>query len=157
MTEDNAREVLREFAVHRLAQSSTATAWKWADGIYLFPQAICAWCGEAMTSNRIWLVDERGKKLRGQVTLSDGRLIKEAVDHPHAMSGSICMGYATDAYQALFLAMSANTPGAHSHFKNTGSDWKQRWRDWNVKMFDHACDSDGTTVNMARLSASLKV
>ncbi len=143
MDNTTARAILSGFAEHRSAALVTLeiTKWSWQPGVVLFPEAICAWCGDAMRSNRIWLVDHRAKKLNGQIDVTGGRLIREPASHPHVMShGTICMHDARDVVSALFLGMSM----AHSIWQNSyRADWDVRWKAWMVKMFDHDCKSTG--------------
>lgn len=141
MNSETAGEVLREFSEHRAkVVDGPHTEWKWSAGVVLFPDALCPWCGEVMHSNRIWLVNERMKKLDGQVALVEDKLVLEPPSHPHVRSGGyICMNSARDAYSALFLGMNFG----HSHMQNDNPrTWQKVWKAWNVRMFDHACDAE---------------
>lgn len=153
METGNALAILREFAQLRPTATTKTTAWKWATGVIRFPDSYCPWCLHAMSSNRIWLVDNVGRKLLGQVKLDGSRLIKERPLHPHVSGVTVCMKEAVDVYQALFIAW--NTDSMHwaaldprqlkyyssgvYAFNTEYAKAVQKWIDWLDDVFDHTC------------------
>ncbi len=172
MDRHQAAQMLQEFQQHRTAGAGGTRSWKWKEGVILFPESFCMWCGQAMTSTRVWLTDERALKLLGQIKLEGGRLVKENYSHPHVHptnGGAICMKDATSAYQALFLAWNTGSmhwaaidprkadqyAGRKSYF-----DICKMWRNWLADTWGHSCGAGtitgGLSAELGRSEVAVK-
>lgn len=109
MEDKNARAILRNFEAVRPAPTAvTTTKWKWAEGVHLFPEAVCPFCKVVMRSTCIWQVSETAQRLRCIVKPDGSQLKLMPLKHPHVHenNGSICMnGYAPRTSGADTVAM----------------------------------------------------
>ena len=107
--------------------------WQWAEGIYVFPDGRCPYCGGPITSNRIWKIVGRTLVARWKVNRQTGRLIKESrPTHPHVNGSGICQGSAKTAADALFTAMNPADAYSSTSFPS------HLWDCW-----DHDCGPGG--------------
>ena len=92
-------------------------AWRWAEGVHVFPEAICPMCNGVMRSSCIWKLDERGQRVVDvagiQSFRSVNKLVKLPVSPPHVYSGGtgvVCMGSSrtSSVAQAVFMGMTVN-------------------------------------------------
>lgn len=104
----------------------TNKRWKFSEGIslYINPPFKCPLCKGSFPTNRIWLLDEINKSLKGCWRL-DGNPIKGEFDsddnyrgdvpHPHADLDGACMGNTKSLVELLFLGI---RPGTHYYSTN---------------------------------------
>lgn len=87
-------------------------AWRWAEGVHVFPEAICPFCNVVMRSGCLWLINEREQRLMRIVALVEGRLKAVAINHPHVYAGpgTVCMGSSRmgGVAQAVLMGMNPN-------------------------------------------------
>lgn len=115
---------------------------KVANGLWVFPEGKCPFCGQVIQSKKIWLLGEA--KLLKMWSLVGPRRSKKLGrsrrSHPHIeLSGDVCMGYlsgggsnhSTEA--ALFLGMNAEGSFWGSRYK--------RWFRWLNTVWGHRCPS----------------
>lgn len=112
-------------------QRDGPTKWKWAEGVYRFPDAVCSWCGGTMRSQSIWVVLEDARVLYAHIRLGNGRLLVNSVvaPHPHIHSTNrhICIGNARSIEEALFFGL------------NGGDAYRGITREWLADEFGHTC------------------
>lgn len=170
MDKNAAGEIMREFGASRSTAGRNDTRWKWDGTPIFYPDAICPWCGGAMHSTRIWLVDEHANELKGQIAIVDGKEVLEPPEHPHVNGGKVCADKSGRSLQdALFLGM--NTASMYWHLADprmSDADIKKRyrhdpytmegmlkgkakWCTWLKEKFNHVC---GESTVKAGLSLS---
>jgi hypothetical protein len=107
------RKAVRKRTVKAAVMPSPRRAWRWAEGVHVFPDAICPFCNVVMRSSCLWKVSEREQKIVAVVGIADKKLVKLAISHPHVYrntTGSLCMGSARyggagSVAQAVFMGM----------------------------------------------------
>lgn len=109
-------ELLNHIALKtmELKVSSREGGWRWREGItlFVFPEARCPRCENWIQTNRVWLVDEKWRKLL-YCWHRDGTLVDPTknIVHPHVNSvRRICVGDNDNPSTALFAGIS---PGNH--------------------------------------------
>ena len=151
MNDDRAAKlILGSFEAHRLTViANSGRAWRWAEGVILFPEALCPMCNGVMTSTRIWEVNERAQKVVKAVSLVDGRLRKvTGAIHPHvdgSEGGPVCTGDARSTTEALFLGLGMGSPYWSADAK------------WYQDAFGHTCSSGSRRNSRNHLSESIKL
>lgn len=77
----------------RARRDLAGKAWRWAEGVHVFPDAICPFCNVVMRSSCLWQIDETAQRIV-KVTEVDGkRPVAKPTTHPHAYTnGTMCMG-----------------------------------------------------------------
>lgn len=91
-------------------------AWRWAEGVHVFPEAICPICNDVMRSSCLWKLDERGQRVVSVIGIQPfrrqvDRLVKLPVNHPHVgNAGHVCMGSirTRSVAQAVFMGMTVD-------------------------------------------------
>jgi len=139
MDENTARTVLRAFeAVRPAPVAVTDRRWRWADGVVLFPDAVCPFCKVVMRSTCIWVVNERARRLEKVVKPMGGSLEVMPRHHPHVhtngricMSGGTNLGPADSVVTALFLAIYPGSNLLTSNHRNS------IWDAWFDDYFGH--------------------
>ena len=142
------RQVLSNFENYRQrVEDGDGHAWSWAEGVILFPEALCPMCNGVMRSTHIWHVDERSQRLVAVARL-DSRRIQRVVRavHPHVngpAGGLVYLGNARSAAEALFLGLGMGSP-----YWNAGTGW---YKD----MFDHVCSPSSRRNSRDHLTQSI--
>ncbi len=128
MNKTDAADILREFEEHRIfVESKLDKRWLWRDGTLLFPEGRCCFCGGAVRSNRLWVIEEAW--LRGQLNVEADLAVWERPEHPHSgTDGGLCTG-GNDVLTALFFGINP------ADAIRRGMDIKA----WYAKMFGHVC------------------
>jgi hypothetical protein len=134
--------LLREFSVRQaeVEDPEAVKQWHWTPGTILFPEGICPWCNQTMTSSFIWVV--RGPVLKSIVRVENGRLLPAVRRHPHidGSSGAICMGQdGHDPIAALFSNMFPD--GAYGSWTPAQPGARLLWKEWLNEYWSHSCDS----------------
>lgn len=126
-----------QWDVERQARVDQPPIWSWAPGTFLFPEALCCYCGGTLQSLSIWRVKDQqflgSWKVEGEG--SEGYLSFRN-DHPHVLAGSVCMGgdanyKATSVADALFLGFNPLS----MYFEGGNEELKE----WFEDRFDHRC------------------
>ena len=146
------RQVLNNFENHRQQVSALKDirSWRWAEGVILFPEALCPFCNGVMKSPRIWHVDERGQRLIAVARLDiEGKVQKvQSSVHPHVngqAGGGVCLGNARSTSEALFFGLGLGAPY-----------WNAP-RAWYKAAFDHECSSSSRRLSRDHLTASMRL
>lgn len=155
MNERIAARIARNFEAVR-PSTGRGTAWRWAEGVHVFPEAVCPFCWKPMQSPYIWVIDERAKRLEAVFKLVSNRkrlrLENTGRLHPHVDDeGYVCMSDGTarradSVASALFLDMNP-----YSTMRGFGSDPQHhKWSDWLATHFNHRHDETVTKAKRRR-------
>ena len=140
MEANNARAILRSFEAVRPAPTAiTVTKWRWAEGVHVFPEAVCPFCKVVMRSTCIWQVNEAAQRLDRITKPSDGQLIEMPREHPHAhSSGAICMnGHVRGTPGADSVAVALFVGIYPQSNLMAGSSRDSIWDEWFGNYFGH--------------------
>jgi hypothetical protein len=104
-----ARKAVAKRTVKAAAVPLNRRAWRWAEGVHVFPDAICPFCNVVMRSSCLWKISEREQRIVAVVGLERKKLVKLPVSHPHVYNygkGAMCMGMtASSAAQAALMGI----------------------------------------------------
>lgn len=151
MNDENAKLILNSFESHRSVTEQRGKTWRWAEGVILFPEALCPYCNGVMKSRWFWWVDDRSQRLIMAARFderSNTQLVKvTSYVHPHVdghAGGHVCCGSAKSASEALFLGLGLGSPYWHPD------------PDWYKRAFDHVCSGKAARRNSRdHLTASM--
>lgn len=102
--------------------------WRWAEGVHVFPEAICPFCNVVIRSNCIWQVDDGKQRIVQVVGLvkvgKKQNLQKLPLTHPHVYgggSGAMCMGRGKMGGVAQAALMGINPSDSVGDFSGYGT------------------------------------
>lgn len=151
ITDATKATILRSFTAREVELADNReTAWRWTDGVILFPEARCPFCAATMQSNRVWKVSNIGFNLDGQYRLDPpvegpvGQLVREPPEHPHVTGTAICRGTTESAQAALFLSIN---PG-DCYWGSSSDVGRQRIKAWMLKVFNHWCGMESKVIGV---------
>lgn len=164
LSDELAMTILRNFQIAQLdvaaqwqedlqTRADKLPRWSWSPGTFVFPEALCCYCGGVMASPAIWRAVEL--QFYGSWKVVEGADYFDFDDtHPHVNNGSICMGgeyRASSVADALFLAfnpLSSYFHGENDRDGNPISTTESVIKDWFADRFNHTC-GDGPAVQAA--------
>lgn len=152
------QELQAQWETDLAARIGQPPVWRWSPGTFVFPEALCCYCGGVMRSATIWRAEGR-QFLGSWKVVSDGDGLGHFdIDHshPHVNGGSICMGSsdykATSVADALFMSfnpLSSYFGGGTGPLPlDEGHSTNDQIKAWLADRFDHVC-GEGTNVSYA--------